>query len=609
MCFDFFKTIKQIILLLIDTTIYFRYKKGYYYIMRGFMKLLTYINLNTKILKSFLAFTLFISFSFANNFFAFAEDSDELFDFGSIPEINSDDINETAIISPVEQGSDIPFEDAQYKIEDSATKAVEKSEEIILTKEDDVNTINKTIALDKNGIPFEMSVFDTMRDVLNFSPSLKALEENRQSIALEIWNARSGYFPSLDTSASYGYGRTEDPTISDPRFAPTGSASITLSQSIWNGFGTWNTVASNKYKLESIDNRVFDNQTTLALEGLIAHLEVIRTKEALELTKVYIETHRTIIKQLELLRASGINTVADVTQAQGRLIRTLAEEENAINAYKLAVTNYQLLTGHMPPQVLLAGELPSQSLGNLEEMRKAALAGNPKILAYNADYKAANKQVHVAMSNFFPKFTGTVSAEYSNDVMDYEPSQAEKSINATLGVSWNLFNGFGTVNSTRIAKTGERMAQQDLINTINSISADVENTYNNLNNSTALHEMYSQALVYNFATRDAYMRQFRFGSRPLIDLLDAESELYSTQIQLAITNANIILNNWRLLALQGKLIDELEGIEAIIKKEGKTKSSTPLSFDPPKDAEILDDDTVMIDGEISDEESEDGSME
>ncbi len=564
------------------------------------MELFKYNKFKQLTIKYTFGFAL-ISLFLSANTNAYAEDAEDLFDFGSIPEIDAD--ADTAIVSPVEQSNDIPFEQSQYKAEEAAVKAVENVEKVVQINEESAKALNKTIALDSSGLPFEMSVFDTMRDVLNFSPSLKALQENRETIALEIWNARSGYLPSLDTSATYGYGRTDDPTIVDPHYAPTGSASITLSQSIWNGFGTWNTVASNKYKLESIDNRVFDNQTTLALEGLIAHLEVIRTKEALELTKIYIETHRTIIKQLELLRASGINTVADVTQAQGRLIRTLAEEENAINAYKLAVTNYQLLTGHMPPQVLLAGELPSQALGNLEQMQEHAMLGNPKILAYEADFKAANKQVHVARSNYFPKFTGTISAEYSNDVIDAEPSQAEKTINATLGVSWNLFNGFGTVNSTRIAKSGERMAQQDLINTVNAIHADVENTYNNLNNSIALQEMYSQALVYNFATRDAYMRQFRFGSRPLIDLLDAESELYSTQIQLGITDANIILNNWRLLALQGKLIDELEGIEALIQKESKSTKSAPLSFDTPNDIEIVDGDSIFIEGEITDEES------
>ncbi len=550
------------------------------------MKLITYKKFRKILNKSLFAFLLLSSYSATHAQLAIANEEEPLFDFGAIPEITSDDPDNTAIISPVEQNSDIPFENAQYKEGEVEKEAVGNAENLIKNTENSLpaTSVKTNVALDKNGIPFEMSVFDTMRDVLNFSPSLKALEENRKSIALEVWNARSGYFPSLDTSASIGYGKTVEPDIPNPEFAPTGTASITLSQSIWNGFGTWNTVASNKYKLQSIDNRVFDNQTTLALEGLIAHLDVIRTKEALELTKTYIETHRTILKQLELLRASGINTIADVTQAQGRLIRTLAEEENAINAYKLAVTNYELLTGHMPPQILLAGELPSQALGSMEEMQEKALISNPKILAYEADYKAANKQVHVAMSNLFPKVTGTLSADYSNDMMNVEPSQAEKSINATLGVSWNLFAGFGTVNSTRIAKASEKMAQQDYVNIVNTIKADVTNTYSNLNNSIALHEMYSQALIYNFSTRDAYMRQFRFGSRPLIDLLDAESELYSTQIQLAITDANIILNNWRLLALQGKLMDELQGIEAQLEKaELENLKSTPLSFDLPKE--------------------------
>ncbi len=59
-------------------------------------------------------------------------------------------------------------------------------------------------------------------------------------------------------------------------------------------------------------------------------------------------------------------------------------------------------------------------------------------------------------------------------------------------------------------------------------------------------------------TRDMYAQQFVLGERSLLDLLDSENELFSSSLMLVTSSANEIAAAYRLLALDGELIDSLQ---------------------------------------------------
>ncbi len=410
----------------------------------------------------------------------------------------------------------------------------------------------------------DVSALDSMRAAINYSPSLKSLRESRTTAQYELSTSMSSYLPTVDVQGSFGYGLTS--TVSsrlqgiDKNFYPNVSAVASASQLLFSGFGVKNTVEYNQERVVSMDYRVLDNASSLALEALIAHSEVLRLRELQEITADYVETHLLIISQLELLVASGINTTSDVSQAQGRLVNAQVSQQNVRNAYEVALINYKLVTGKDAPESMLPIDIPIQNIDDVSSIIAVANASNPQILALQADYEATKNQVGIARSGYFPTITLDLQATYDNDQLSAKPTQEAYSINASVGASWNIFNGFATENSRRAANANTRVAQQNLLDIIDNVKSDVQTTFEDYIMAETLRLSYSQALLYNSSTRDSYMSQFRFGTRPLLDLLDAESELYGTQVQLGIMASNRIIGAWRLLALQGTLLEEL-GLE------------------------------------------------
>ncbi len=416
-----------------------------------------------------------------------------------------------------------------------------------------------------NSNPSEVSAIDSMRKAINYSPALRSLRESRTASQYDVDVSMGNYLPSIDLRGSAGYGLTSNASSRlsgiDEEFHPNVSAAITVTQSIFNGFGVKNAVELNHERVISMDNRVLDNASSVALEALVAHSEIIRLRDLLISTSAYVDMHLQIIGQLELLVASGINTTSDVFQAQGRLVGAQVAYQNVRNSYELALIDYKRVTGMDAPENLLPIDVPSQEILDMQSILALAEENNPQILALMADYEGSKHQVGIARAGYFPSISLDLQATYDNDQLNVKPNQEAYTLNASVGATWNIFNGFATENARRSANASVRYAQQALQDMKDEVLSNVKSTYEDYVVSENLRFSYNQALLYNVSTRDSYMSQFRFGTRPLLDLLDAESELYGTEVQLGIMTSNRIISSWRLLALQGTMLEEL-GIDS-----------------------------------------------
>jgi adhesin transport system outer membrane protein len=67
----------------------------------------------------------------------------------------------------------------------------------------------------------------------------------------------------------------------------------------------------------------------------------------------------------------------------------------------------------------------------------------------------------------------------------------------------------------------------------------------------------TSAVEFSRETRDAYREQFDVAQRTLLDVLDAENELFVSRGQLVTSEINEILARYRILALGGQLLASL----------------------------------------------------
>ena len=127
------------------------------------------------------------------------------------------------------------------------------------------------------------SMKETINATLAYNPTLKAFQEYRQAAEYDLSRARSGWYPRADIRAGVGPERVDDdvtrstdrPSYDRDTFYTRSEASLTVSQTIWDGLSTWNRVNIGEGRLESAQHRLLDNAEGLALDALLAHIEFI----------------------------------------------------------------------------------------------------------------------------------------------------------------------------------------------------------------------------------------------------------------------------------------------------------------------------------------------
>ena len=74
---------------------------------------------------------------------------------------------------------------------------------------------------------------------------------------------------------------------------------LTLTQPLWDGFATRSRVRTGEATVDSMTYRVLDNATSFALDALIAHVDLLRRREILELARANVAQHEKILASEE----------------------------------------------------------------------------------------------------------------------------------------------------------------------------------------------------------------------------------------------------------------------------------------------------------------------
>lgn len=401
-----------------------------------------------------------------------------------------------------------------------------------------------------------ITVDDTVYGVLRHHRSLQGMQEDRAVMEHEVHRAQAGFGPSIDLSGQAGGSLLSDRTTRDhdldKKMYGIGEISGRLTQPIWDGFATRSRVRSAKSTLESVKYRVFDTATTLSLDGIIAHIDLLRQRELYRLAERNVEAHRAILGQTEDRTNLGADTAADVSQAQSRLARALSSLAQAQAALLVAEDTYARLTGMPPAPNMEPVPMPAELFSGPKPVFELAEKNNPHLAAFLQDIKVLQGDKELAQSTFYPTFNVEVGPTYSDRGGSYDRWVYSFDVVGTM--RWNVFNSFADVAETKAAQARIRQARQIMYDYVDDLRLDIESTWVNYLSAQDQYKNYTEAAKYNEFTRTAYLEQFQLGMRSLLDCLDAENELYSSATSAETARGNILVGAYRLCALTGNLL-------------------------------------------------------
>ena len=406
-----------------------------------------------------------------------------------------------------------------------------------------------------------VSMRDSVAATLSYNPTIKAFQEYHQAAEHDLKRARSGWFPRVDARAAYGAEQWSDSVTrqrgtssyrqNNREFYSRSEASLTISQTIWDGMATKNRVSMAQTRLDSAETRLFDNAEALGLDAVLAHIEVYRQRRIVALAELNVKNHKSILASQFERHRSGASTMADVTQTQSRLARTEASLAESRQALEVAVHNYKALTGR-EPDVMAPPAAPQDAYPSLEACLSRSQFANPKIKAQRSDIETQQAQAGLDKSAFSPNIYLEAGPTYTYQGGSSIDDQGGMLV--MLRASWNLFNGGYDWFNVKGSLARARQMKQELNSLLDSLRQESENTWSELMASRDLSKHYSDAVDFSTKTRDMYLEQFNVGQRSLLDVLDSENELFSYSIQLVTAQQNIIATQYRLLALGGDFL-------------------------------------------------------
>ncbi len=404
-----------------------------------------------------------------------------------------------------------------------------------------------------------ISVEDTVYGVLRTHRNLRGMQENREVLEHEVRRAQAGFGPRVDVTgrgglSQYSDASTRNQDLDDRMYGYVG-ISARLVQPIWDGFATRSRVRAAKTTLESQKYRVFDTATSLSLDGIIAHINLLRRRTIYALAEENVARHKELVAQAEDRAALGADTAADVTQAQSRLQRALSSLSEARASLLVAEDTYTRLTGLSASEKLKPVTMPPQLFANAKAVMDQAVKANPKLAAYLQDIRTARANRELADSAFYPSLNLEAGPDYSN-----RGGGTDRWIYSfdALGVArWNIFNSGADVAEHKAASARVRQARQVMRNYADDLKLDVESTWTNYQAAQEQYNHYGKAVEYNKYTCAAYIEQFQIGKRSILDVLDAQSELYNSSTQAETARGNILVGAYRLSALTGNMLQEM----------------------------------------------------
>jgi adhesin transport system outer membrane protein len=325
---------------------------------------------------------------------------------------------------------------------------------------------------------------------------------------------------------------------------------------LFDGFATQSEVQRQIARGDSASYRVQEAAEFIALDAVEAHLDVLRNQALLELARENLEQHRRILGQVRQLEDQGAGSLGDVRQAESRLAEAESSLAVAQGNLRDAEAFYIAVVGG-PPADLEEGVAPVFALPESPEASAAeASVTSPTVQLANADVDVAQAELRGARAGYYPNLDLELGAAAGDNLDGLEGRDVNAQ--ALLVLRYNLFRGGGDIAREREAFLRVKEARENLRVAQRDAEQEARVAYHALTTARARLDALGAGVDAQRATRDIYAQQFDLGQRGLLDLLDAENELFLDRSNLVTATFTERFAVYRVLAVIGAMLDSLQ---------------------------------------------------
>ncbi len=378
------------------------------------------------------------------------------------------------------------------------------------------------------------SLRNSIEDTLNNNPSIIAEHLNRNAYEMYIYQEEADYLPTLNLDAYLEKSKTENrpdtPPPAEGWIKKNGwNAVIKLEHILYDGGRTPSEAQEFRHKYNSNKYRSLYTVENTILDTVNAYLDLASRQELVALSQHNIKIHEnylTIAKEKEQISGEVLETHQVNSKYHSVLDRFLEQE----NEQKKALSLYKKLTGKD-----LEGDICRPNVNesflppSLEEAIKVGLRRSYKVQEQIEKTNEQREKIVQEKAGYKPTLKLQFQSLFDND-LELEENGRQDIHSARLYLSWNLFNGGKTYYATQKEKLFLQEEQKKLDNITNEVIDEIKEAYNTFYNLQKRIKNISMYVEDNFNILTVYKKQLADGTRTFIDILNAESEFYRSNI-------------------------------------------------------------------------------
>ncbi len=407
------------------------------------------------------------------------------------------------------------------------------------------------------GAVYGFTLEEAVREALQTNPQIGAAIENLRASEAGIKITESRFLPQVSFSSSTGWQFHDSGQGTSPR--TTGQSfrgSVSVQQSIYDGSQTSHEVMRGENQALSSRYTVNNTAESTALAAVQVYLQTLQERELTALAEDNLKRHQENLALVEKKVAAGASTLSDVQTALFRLASAQNVLAQAQSRLRDSRATYKRTIGSMPA-TMIRPAVPRELLPkNLQAAIGAALQNSPQIAGARVDIESARKAIDITEAGYLPKVDLTLTGGGSRD-FSTSNSNFQKDVSASVGLTYKIYDG-GLINSTVKQQTFQLGAARQTYNrNVREIEESTRRAWAALISSReAVSANQKENKAYE-QVREIFVKQYDAGTRTLLDVLQAESQLYDSQVNLITSIYNEMYSSYRVLQATGQLLPAL----------------------------------------------------
>ncbi|MCH9674989.1 MAG: TolC family outer membrane protein [Gammaproteobacteria bacterium] len=298
----------------------------------------------------------------------------------------------------------------------------------------------------------------------------------------------------------------------------------------------------------------------LMIRAATAYFNVLNAQDNVAFASANRDAIAQQLKQAKQRFEVGLIAITGVEEAKARFdlarsseILAKNQRDNAREALREITGNYHPTLAQLRDETPLS--LPEPS--NIDAWTGLALRQNLEISSANYNVDIARHEIQQARSGHYPTLdlVGRVSRTHSagGTVTGTHTDTADAAIGLQLNVP--LYRGGRIVSETREARARYQQSLRQFEVVRRSVERQTRESFLGVQAGIAQVQALKQALVSNQAALDAIRAGFQVGTRTSVDVLDAQSDLFSAELDYAEARYDYILDILNLKKAAGTLTE------------------------------------------------------